>query len=63
MARLNLERAIKEGLKIINERYDLSYCQTIELMAGSDLDKVHNSFCLGYFQGYKAAKAELKKSV
>ncbi len=47
----------------INPRYDISYQQTSELYHGSrnSFEAVSNAFCIGYMQGMKAAKAEIRK--
>lgn len=62
MASLNIQRAIEEGYKIMNARYDLSRNAVDELISGSNkYDTVFNSFAVGYYQGYKAAMAEVKR--
>lgn len=64
MAKLNLERAIKRGYEIINIRYSMRYNSMLALMNRPDnFGKVCDTFALGYYQGYKAAKAEARKAV
>ena len=62
MARINLKRAIDEGRKIINPRYDMSFEQLKILEKTSDIkDLIYDAFSFGYLQGTKAAKAEMRK--
>lgn len=62
MARINLERTIEEGRKIINPRYDMSLEQLKMLEKTSDIkDLIYDAFSFGYLQGTKTAKAEMRK--
>lgn len=62
MARINFERAVKEGQKIINPRYDMSYDQLMKLKEAPDIiESISNAFSYGYLQGTKAVKAEMRK--
>ena len=62
MARINLKRAIDEGRKIINPRYDMSFEQLKILEKTSDIkDLIYDAISFGYLQGTKAAKEEMRK--
>jgi hypothetical protein len=63
MARLNVMRTIEETRPKINVRYDIGI-DDIELICTNSPHPyylVANSFTLGYAQGMKAAKAEMKR--
>ena len=63
MGKLNLEKAIEQGRKIINSNYDLTMENLIELYEKRQ-DKgetICNAFVFGYYQGVKAIKTEMKK--
>ena len=62
MSRINLEKAVKEGQKIINPRYDMSYGQLKQLAEAPDIvESISNAFSFGYLQGTKAARVEMRK--
>ena len=64
MARLNTLKAIENGRKIINRNYSMTTYDIDVIWQNSRNDFVcamSNSFYLGYVQGVKAAKAEMKK--
>lgn len=61
MAKLNLEKAIKEGYKQMNDRYCMKLSQANELAKRSKYDMIADSFAFGYIQGVKATKAETRK--
>lgn len=62
MARINLEKAIEEGRKIINSRYDMSFNQLVQLAEDPDIVRsISNAFSFGFLQGTKAARAEMRK--
>ena len=62
MERINIEKIVEEGQKIVNEMYDLKIHQMIELGNIPDkVDLVYTSFLFGYLQGAKAVKAEMRK--
>lgn len=54
---------IKQTNRLINCRYDVTYSMVSEVIQNSSgqYDLFSNSFALGYLQGMKAAKAEMKK--
>ena len=63
---------VKDVMKLIEEtkitldaRYDMSMEHIIEIQnqSNSFFELVNNGFLLGYAQGMKAAKAEIKKAV
>ena len=49
----------------INPYYTMRLNNIEEIYKNSDdhIDMIYNSFCFGYMQGMKAAKAEMKKAV
>ena len=58
----NIRRKI-QGLSI-NNRYDMKYSELTKIFETARIglsDAIANSFRLGYLNGYKACKAELKK--
>lgn len=61
--RLNIERCIEQAKGKDNPYYDLdlSGLQKLIEISQSPYALMDNSFCLGYVQGMKAAKAEMKK--
>ncbi len=61
--RLNIERCIEQIEGEINPYYDLdlSGLQKLIEISRSPYALMDNSFRLGYVQGMKAAKAEMKK--
>lgn len=61
MATINLEKAIEEGRKITNSHYDLPAGIMLKIAAKGGCDAVAVAFTFGYYQGTKAAKAEMKK--
>ena len=61
MAKLDLDKAIEYGCAVMEDRYSLT-CQNIrELATRPILDAVCDSFAIGYYQGMKAARAEVKR--
>lgn len=63
MERINIEKIVEEGRKIINSRYDMSSGQLRQLAETPDIvESISNAFCFGYLQGTKAAMAEMRKS-
>ena len=62
MARLNVMKLIESGKKKINRRYtlDLKNITDIEENSNNIFDMQYNFFVIGYIQGMKAAKAELR---
>ena len=65
MPRLNVMKAINENRGKINTRYDLTYKDAKELIRFSNgqYSLIYNCFSIGYIQGMKAAKAEMRKGV
>ena len=62
MERINIEKIVEEGQKIVNEMYDLKIHQMRELGNIPDkVDFVYTSFLFGYLQGTKATRAEMRK--
>ena len=63
MAKLNLRKTIEQGEKIINPYYDLQIENIYELEAKKQdrAGMICDAFVLGYVQGVKATKVELKK--
>ena len=63
MAKLNLRKTIEQGEKIINPYYDLTVENLCEVVRSNKHrgEMVSNAFILGYLQGVKATKAEMKK--
>lgn len=59
----NVMLKIKEAKKIINPYYDVRIrdAQEIICQTTGSIDLVVNGFRLGYLQGHKAAKAEMKR--
>ena len=64
MEQLNVMKAIKENKEKINYNYDLSLKQIkeIENNCSSKWELTYNFFVIGYVQGKKAAKAEMRKA-
>lgn len=56
----SLEKAVEESRKILNPRYDVSYGIMCELYKMGGFEALHKAFNIGYLQGSKAAKAEIK---
>lgn len=63
MARMNVEKRIKEGMRICNTHYSMSYADICYILEHSTdiVDTLCNGFYIGYAQGVRAAKAELKR--
>lgn len=63
MVRNTMELAQKAN-KVINKNYDIYGKNIMEITSESNnsVDMVVNGFRFGYMQGYKAAKAEMKKT-
>ncbi len=61
MAKVNMERAIEQGNKVMNIRYSPSICDIKKLLKKPGFDAIYDAFAFGYYQGMKAAKAEMKK--
>ena len=63
MAELNAMKAIKENVGKINNRYDIGVKQIKDILANckGEYDVIYNFFAIGYIQGQKAAKAEMRK--
>lgn len=62
MAKLNLQNAIRKGAELVDWRYALSLTDVKELYKKGGVETVLDSFNVGYLQGYKAAKAEIKRA-
>lgn len=64
MARLDVMKTISTNKGKINIRYDLDVLSFNEILDNSmdSWDLIYNSFVLGYAQGMKAIKAEMKKA-
>lgn len=63
MAELNIRRAINSTIGKINPRYDMTLgnIKQIGEENNSLYGVINDSFRLGYVQGMKAAKAEMRK--
>lgn len=60
MARINVMNAIEEARKNISSRYDVSFHTLVEITEkySTKYQIASAAFCLGYGQGFKAAKAK-----
>lgn len=58
----DIMKTIDSTTQLVNPRYDVSFddAKTIAKHSNGDIDKVYNGFRLGFLQGMKAAKAEMK---
>lgn len=58
-------KTIEKNIGKINVRYDLDMESGREILDNSTgpWDLIYNGFAIGYIQGMKAAKAEIKKGV
>ncbi len=65
MPKLNVMKVINENREKINTRYNLGVSGFNEILNNSvdSWDLIYNSFSIGYIQGMKAAKKEIKKGV
>jgi hypothetical protein len=63
MAKLNTMKTIKGIIGKINERYDMTYddIEVIRSNSQDDWDLICNGFRLGYAQGIKAVRAEMRR--
>lgn len=63
MAELNAMKAIEENIGKIDTKYDLSIKQMKDILVNckGQYDVIYNFFAIGYIQGQKAAKAEMRK--
>ncbi len=63
MPRLNMRNTINNTKGKINRHYDMTYDNILQIYRESRdwYDLVSDSFRLGYAQGMKAAKAEMKR--
>ena len=60
MAGLKLEKAIKKGYSIMDNRYAMTIPQIDELKKKNIVDAIADSFALGYYQGTKVANLKRK---
>ena len=65
MAHLKAGKSIEAGRQLLrdNLRYEIPYPTLVEAEEqcnGDIIKAVMNGFCIGFLQGYKAAKAKLK---
>lgn len=65
MAKLNIRRAINSTIGKINPHYDMTVGNMRQIRKENDdwFGMINDSFRLGYVQGMKAAKAEMRKKV
>ena len=64
MAKLNIEKILQSEESVVNSRYGISYDAVKDISGRSTgmIDAISNGFKVGYVQGMKAAKAEMRKA-